>query len=42
MDVSRVLRLLAAILILISGVVHLVAELALSGTDVGILAVGVR
>lgn len=41
MDFSRVLRFLAAILILISGIVHLVAGLALSGTDTSILAVGV-
>jgi len=41
MDVSRVLRFLAAALILISGIVHLVAGLALSGTDTGALAVGV-
>jgi putative Mn2+ efflux pump MntP len=41
MDANRVLRFLAAVLALLSGILHLVGGLFLSGLDVVTLAVGV-
>jgi hypothetical protein len=41
MNISRILRFLAAALIIISGIAHLGAGLSLAGTDIGSLIVGI-